>query len=130
MNHPNRPFPDPCNVSGLANRLGAFPPGQRAQFFHDFMSPRAYETWAEAYGSGEQRAIFADLWEGRIGRPLPLSRLTAIFGTPPATTALLLAKLELASNEREVDLVLAELIDNLAQLLGDSRWHNLRSFPN
>lgn len=103
-----------ASTSRLAELLLAIPPGRRGFVMQCVISFRANPTLEASFAVGPARALFAELWEAQVGRPVPIAELRAILAVPVLIgTVLEFSKLAIPSDVVELDDCLAQLIRHL-----------------
>jgi N6-adenosine-specific RNA methylase IME4 len=70
--------------SELAALLQAIPPARRGALLQSAVSFRPAPSLEHSFAVGPIRATFADYWEARFGRPIPVEGLRAVLDPPVA----------------------------------------------
>jgi hypothetical protein len=100
--------------SDLAVLLQAIPPARRGAVLQSAVSFRPAPTLEHSFAVGPIRATFADYWEARFGRPIPVERLRAVLDPPVAIgTVLEFNRLILMRDVDEIECALDRLATHL-----------------
>ena len=101
-------------TSALSALILAVPPGRRGAVMQSVVSFRPESTLDESLKVGPVRAAFADLWERQTRTAVPVKALQAVLEPPvPIGHVLLFGKLGLVNELKDIDAVLAELVQFL-----------------
>lgn len=102
------------SLSSLARLLAAFPVARRGAVLQAAVSFEPARTLDREFAVGPVRAAFAECWETRFGKPVPVRELRAVLAPPvPIKTVLEFSKFNIVS-EAEI----AQTLGGLLSFLG------------
>jgi len=101
--------------SRLAALLESVPAGVRGPLLISIASFRPNATLESSFAVGEVRAAFAEYWESRFNRAVPVTALRLALDPPiPVRTAIEFSKFAIARDAAHIDVYLSTLVEYLA----------------
>jgi hypothetical protein len=101
--------------SRLATLLESVPAGVRGPLLMSAVSFRPNATLESSFAVGEVRAAFADYWESKFNRAVPVTALRSALDPPiPVRTAIEFGKFAITRDAADIDAYLATLVQYLA----------------
>jgi N6-adenosine-specific RNA methylase IME4 len=118
-------------LSRLTALVCAFPVARRGAILQAAVSFEPASTLAQEFAVGPVRAAFAECWEARFGRAVPVRAFRALLAPPvPIKTVLEFARLNIITDAADVEQALDRLVSFLASEVRQTSEESQRSlFP-
>ena len=100
--------------SELVTLIQAIPPACRGTVLQSVVSFQPAPTLEHSFAVGPLRAAYAEFWEARFGRPIPVGQIRAVLAPPvPIATVLEFNKLMHVCDAVAIEIALGQLTDHL-----------------
>jgi hypothetical protein len=124
-------LPSDDALSRLAALVSEFPVSRRGAILQAVVAFEPASTFAQEFAVGPVRAAFAECWEGRFGRVVPVRELRAVLAPPvPIKTVLEFACFNIITDAADIKQALCRLLSFLAAEVPQTAEESQRSlFP-